>query len=138
MVDSVLQNQKSPFMVVLENLREKYTEPSKPPTESFDPPFQGQDVRTCSQTLHRMAEQTESDLDTEMFALLDDRSAEDSSATLALVMQDEENAGEVTIETVRVDLSLVSSILATWMAKGDNMDELQAQADSSPDGVVRE
>lgn len=85
-----------------------------------------------------MAEQTESDLDTEMFALLDDRSAEDSSATLVLVMQDEENAGEVTIETVRVDLSLVSSILATWMAKGDNMDELQAQADSSPDGVVRE
>ena len=83
-----------------------------------------------------MIASTASELNTEMFAILDARLLEDESTLLVLVLESEED-GEPEIESVRVDLRLVPSVLATWSAKGDNMPELEAQAERSRHGVVK-
>ncbi|KJX93262.1 hypothetical protein TI39_contig4347g00001 [Zymoseptoria brevis] len=126
------QDSRYQFMVVIRDLNETYTKISSPLVSSFDPPFEGQSVKECWQTLSAMTTRTKSDLDTEMFAILDERSSQDDSALLVLSLE-----GEPEIETVRVDLRNVSSILATWNSKGDNMTELWAEAEQAEDGVCR-
>lgn len=123
-------------MIVIKDLDHQYTEPSQPPTQDFDVPFANQAAKACWQTLYAMVERTRSDLDTESFAIMDERSIQDESALLVLALQCEDGE-DVQVETVRVDLRLVSLILTKWMAKGDNMPELKAGAAESSDGVYR-
>lgn len=101
---------KASTSVVISHLKEEYTDPSEPPTEQFDPPFKDQDVKTCWQTPSTMIDETESNLDATMFAVLDDMSVEDESALLVLVLQDDED-GDAEIETVRVGFDRVSDTL---------------------------
>lgn len=121
-------------MVVIKDLNEQYTELSHPPTKDFEPPFDNEDPETCWETLYEMVERTKSDLDTEHFAIIDERSLKDASALLVVNRQDDKS---MEIKTVRVDLKLVSLILSSWSAKGSNVSELTAKAAKSSDGVCR-
>lgn len=124
--------------MVVNDLDQTYIEPTDPPVEPFDTSFAGQEhARTCWEMLSEMIERTASDLDSEMFAVLDDRSVRDESALLVLVLQrDDDDAGAV-VESVRVDLKLVSTLLLSWMAKGGNISEIQDEASQAADGVAR-
>lgn len=121
-------------MIVIKDLDHECTEPSQPPTQDFESPFADQAAETCWQTLYAMVERTKSDFDTESFAVVDERSVKDASALLVLAFQKDNG---VEVETVRVGLELVPSILGSWMAKGENMEELVAEAAKSSDGVYR-
>ncbi|SMR47999.1 unnamed protein product [Zymoseptoria tritici ST99CH_3D1] len=131
------QDTRFQFIVVIRDLDETYTEISSPPVSDFDPPFAGQTAKECWQTLSAMTSRTKSDLDAELFVILDERSSQDDSALIVLVLQDD-GKSDPKIETVRVDLKLVSDILPTWAVKGDDMPDLQAEAERTDDGVCRE
>jgi len=97
-------------IVIITDLSKTYTETSKPPMNGTrsPAPFQGRSAEGCFELLQEFAKDTGSEIDVEIFAILDERSQEDDTAC---IVKASKKTGE--IKTVRgalrqTDMSLVN------------------------------
>lgn len=119
------------LVVLVDDLRKKYTEPSKlprGPTLSLTP-FEGKDAKECLELLRKLVHNTGSEIDLDQFAVIDQRSVEDGSVLIAQAFE----SGRV--ETVRAILEETDRLLANLMVAGISIGELQMAAKKSRDGV---
>lgn len=127
------------FLVFVDSLEVKYTEPSEhgySTPGAASSPFKGQTTDACAMLLQQLR-RNGSDIDFEIFAIMDDRSLEDDTVLLveapALEDGSEEFKGEVraAFEMADVQLRLYSI--------GDcDVLEDQEKAQDSADGVLRD
>jgi len=130
-----------PSLVVIGSLTTKYAEATTVlpghDTDMFTSPFVNQDNYEVARLLRKMAQDTQTDVNTDFFIILDSRTMSTSSAVLVEVKDPEEEGDDVVVETVRVDLKIVHGLVMSMSIGKPSMDELQDIAKRTSDGVVR-
>lgn len=125
------------FLVFVDDLTRIYNKPSDLGYnhDATEAPFAGKTPHECSLMLKALSEgMNPSDLDSESFAILDERSLTDG--TLVLVGEAEEQDGGEQA-TVRIVFDMVESQILLWASGKTTVEEDRVRAESTVDGVLR-
>lgn len=121
------------YFVFIDNLEKKHESVSEVPIttpESSAWPFLGKSAQECHELLRKLVEETGSDVDYDCFAMMDARSAEDSTLILA-EGEDEE------VDVVRARFEDASLVMLNLRAGNGSVLEYQEEAEMEEDGVLK-
>jgi len=129
-------------MVFIDNVDSYHSdEPSLAPVdEDSDPhsPFIGKTPAECHRLLLQLRETTESEIMTEWFAVMDERSERDDTVLLVAVERDDGGENEVLgYRTVRASFEVACTSLMCYESGHSSVDEDLERAARQPDGVYR-
>ncbi|OQN97870.1 hypothetical protein B0A48_16181 [Cryoendolithus antarcticus] len=123
-------------VVFVDSITATYTEESEidecTPSAS-DSPFKGKSVHECYLLLRRLRQETESDIDPENFAILDEQSLQDDTVLLAQGPYD----GGVEAVSVRVTMEMVNMELLCYITGDSSVQQGQEASAEAVDGVYR-
>jgi hypothetical protein len=130
------------MLVFVDCLDNYYDEPSMIPTDADsdpDSPFLNKSPEECFKLLHKLREDTESEILTNIFAIMDERSAQND--TVLLVYASGENAISKTegweMKTLRATFQASGQALVLYMSGHSSVDEDRELAEREEDGVFR-
>jgi hypothetical protein len=129
-------------LVFVDCLDNYYDEPSMVPTDADsdpDSPFLNKSPEECFKLLHKLREDTESEIATDLFVIVDERSAQDD--TVLLVVAGGNDAISETegweMKTLRVTFQASGQAMVLYMTGHSSMDEDRELAEREEDGVYR-
>lgn len=124
------------YFAFVDSLTEQYDEASERPIEwpsSSSSPFKGKTTHECHLLLKQLVEDTGSDIDVEIFAIMDETSTD--NGTLLLAEGPAEENGEA--ESVRARFEDASLVCLNFRAAKLDVAELRERAEAEADGVLR-
>ncbi|KAJ9297300.1 hypothetical protein DTO271G3_4593 [Paecilomyces variotii] len=126
-------------LVFVDSIDDYYNEASETPIEnesSPDSPFIGKTPQECHQLLVKLVEDTESEIITEHFAIMDERSTKDD--TVLLVCAERNDDDEVVAwPTVRATFEVTAISLMCYLSGHSSVEEDLERAGRECDNVYR-
>ncbi|KAJ6111422.1 hypothetical protein N7523_007483 [Penicillium sp. IBT 18751x] len=126
-------------LVFVDSIDDYYNEASEVPVEdesSPDSPFIGKTPQECHQLLSKLVEDTESEIMTEYFAIMDDRSTKDDTVLLVCAERDDEEE-VVAWPTVRATFEVTAVSLKCYHSGHSSVGEDLERAEREHDNVYR-
>lgn len=126
-------------MVFVDCLDNYYDEVSEAPWEydsDPDSPFINKTPEECHQLLVKLREDTESEIITDFFVIMDERSAQDNTVLLASAVRDLEYEVQG-VPTVRATFKTSALALILYCTGHSSVDEDRERAEKERDGVYR-
>jgi hypothetical protein len=126
-------------LVFVDSIDDYYDEASEAPVENEsnpDSPFIGKTPQECHQLLSKLVEDTESEIMTEYFAIMDERSKKDDSVLLVCAERDDE-AEVVAWPTVRATFEVTAISLQCYHSGHSSIGEDLERAEREHDNVYR-
>jgi hypothetical protein len=118
-----------------------YDERSWAPVEDDsdpDSPFIGKTPQECHQLLMKLRKDTESEIDTNMFVIMDERSTKDDTVLLVTVERDDGGENEVlAMPTLRATFQVTNTTLALYAVGFSTVEEDEERAENEEDKVFR-
>lgn len=126
-------------LVFVDSIDDYYDEASEAPVvdkSSLNSPFIGKTPQECHQLLSKLVEDTESEIMTEYFAIMDERSTKDDTVLLVCAERDDE--GEVVAwSTVRASFEVTAVALKCYHSGHSSVGEDLERAEREHDNVYR-
>ncbi|KAJ5556270.1 hypothetical protein N7494_000185 [Penicillium frequentans] len=126
-------------LVFVDSIDEYYDEASEVPVEDEsnpDSPFIGEMPQECHQLLSKLVEETESEIMTEYFAIMDERSTKDNTVLLVCAERDDEEE-IVAWPIVRATFEAAAVSLKCYHSGHSSIDEDLERAEREHDNVYR-
>lgn len=126
-------------LVFVDSIDDYYDEASEAPIEdesSPDSPFIGKTPQECHQLLSKLVEDTESEIMTAYFAIMDERSTKDDTVLLVCAERDDEEE-VVSWPTVRATFEVTAVSLKCYHSGHSNVGEDLERAEREHDNVYR-
>jgi hypothetical protein len=128
-------------IVLVDSIDDYYDKPSEVPAEDgSDPnsPYIGKTPQECHQLLLKLREDTESEIFTEFFAIIDQRSTQDNTVLLVCVQRDSDGENEVlALPTVRATFKAAPTALMLYETGHSSVEEDAERAAREKDNVYR-
>ena len=126
-------------LVFVDSIEDYYDEASEAPVEdesSPDSPFIGKTPQECHQLLSKLVEDTESEIMTEYFAIMDERSTKDDTVLLVCAERNDEEE-VVAWPTVRATFEVTAVSLKCYHSRHSSVGEDLERAEREHDNVYR-
>ncbi|RWQ93635.1 hypothetical protein C8Q69DRAFT_474275 [Paecilomyces variotii] len=126
-------------LVFVDSIDDYYDEASEAPVEdgsSPDSPFIGKTPQECHQLLLKLVEDTESEIITEYFAIMDERSTKDDTVLLVCAERNDEEE-VVAWPTVRATFEVTAVALKCYLSGHSSIEEDLERAQREHDNVYR-
>ena len=126
-------------LVFVDSIDDYYDEASEAPVKdesSPDSPFIRKTPQECHQLLSKLVEDTESEIMTEYFAIMDERSTKDDTVLLVCAERDDEEE-VVAWPTVRATFKVTAVSLKCYHSGHSSVEEDLERAQREPDKVFR-
>lgn len=120
--------------LLVDSIADDYEGFSKRPAmqgSSADSPFIGKSPRECEALLQELNSNSRLQIETDFFIILDERSGQDESALLVVVM-------DTDILTVRMVFETAMMVLACYDTGHRSIEDDQQEAQLQDDGILRE
>ncbi|KAJ6002743.1 hypothetical protein N7451_005290 [Penicillium sp. IBT 35674x] len=126
-------------LAFVDSIDDYYDEAAESPLEdesSSDSPFIGKTPQECHQLLSKLVEDTESEIMTEYFAIMDGRSTKDDTALLVCAERNDEDE-VVAWSTVRATFEVTAVSLKCYHSGHSSVGEDLERAECEHDNVYR-